>query len=112
MFKVLIIDFDNMYNQEKDSEVGIAPSLYLIPEDKEQEVEQTCSEAYDDFMRQDKSDMTILDIFEALLTSKGIRFQHVGNLDSLTFGERQACYINLNMSVISADGSAIMVKED
>lgn len=111
MFKVLIIDFDNMYGQEKDDEVGVAPSLYLIPEDKEQEVEQLCSKAYDDFMEQDESDMAILDIFEALLTAKSIRFQHVGNLDSLTFGERQTDYINLNMSVISADGLAIMVKE-
>lgn len=112
MFKILIIDFDNMYSQEKEDEVGVAPNLYLILDDKEQEVEQLCSEAYDDFMSQDELDMTILDIFEALLIAKSIRFQHVGNLDSLTFGERQACYINLNMSVISADGSAIIIKED
>lgn len=88
MFKILIIDFDNMYSQEKDSEVGVAPILYLIPEDKEQEVEQIRNEAYGEFYGAGWTGYDYLDIFEALLTSKGIRFQYVGSFDGLTFGER------------------------
>lgn len=91
MYTLLIIDFDGTYDMEPEDEVGVEPAVYLIPLNKQKEVEKIAEKAHDIF-HETNSGSTILDIFEGLLNKKGVKYQYIGDLN-ITFGERQTDYL-------------------
>ena len=91
MYTLLVIDFDVTYDMEPEDEFGVEPAVYLIPLNKQKEVEKTAEKARDIFY-ETNSGSTILDIFERLLNKKGVKYQYIGDL-KITFGERQTDYL-------------------
>ena len=91
MYTLLVIDFDVTYDLEPEDEFGVEPAVYLIPLNKQKEVEKTAEKARDIFY-ETNSGSTILDIFERLLNKKGVKYQYIGDL-KITFGERQTDYL-------------------
>lgn len=91
MYTLLVIDFDVTYDMEPEDEFGVEPAVYLIPLNKQKEVEKTAEKARDIF-HETNSGSTILDIFERLLNKKGVKYQYIGDL-KITFGERQTDYL-------------------
>lgn len=91
MYTLLVIDFDGTYDMEPEDESGVEPAVYLIPLNKQKEVEKTAEKARDIFY-ETNSGSTILDIFERLLNKKGVKYQYIGDL-KITFGERQTDYL-------------------
>lgn len=90
---LFILDFDGTYDNEDEDSYGVEPLVYLIPFDKQIEVERIADAAHDKFhMNNDESDMCIGDLFEEGLEAQRIEFQQVGSLH-IPFEERQEDYL-------------------
>lgn len=87
-----VLDFDGTYDNEDPDDYGVTPLVYLIPKEKQLEVEATARKAHDMFL-EEGDDLCIGDYFEDLLTAKEIDFQRVGEL-KLFFGERTENYLD------------------
>lgn len=88
---LLVLDFDGTYNNEQEDELGVSPSVYLIPLDKQIEVERLANTAHDIF-HSSCGFACIGDIFENLMKANRIKYQYVGSLE-IPFGERQVDYL-------------------
>ncbi len=89
-----VLDFDGIYdNVEPDSD-GVQPIVYLIPLERQKDVEHYAIMATKDFYSKDnkKLGLSITDYFEKWLYNNGCDFKVVGMID-LTFGERQVDYL-------------------
>lgn len=91
MYTFFVVDFDGTYDMEPEDEVGVEPAVYLIPLNKQREVEKAAENAHDIF-HETNNGSTILDIFEGLLNKKRVKYQYIGDLE-ITFGERQTDYL-------------------
>lgn len=91
IWTLFVLDFDGTYDNEDEYDDGVQPLVYLIPLDKQIEVENCAKKAHLDFF-EDTSDWCIGDHFENNLDENGIEFKLVGRID-LTFGERQKNYL-------------------
>lgn len=90
---LFVLDFDGTYDNEEEGGYGVTPSVYLIPLDKQIEVERIAYAASKEFNENvDESGECIGDLFERRLKSKGIEFQLVGGLD-IPFEERETDYL-------------------
>ena len=90
---LFILDFDGTYDNEDEDSYGVEPLVYLIPLDRQLEVERIAYAASKDFnLNADGSDMCIGDLFEEELEIRGIEFQQVGSLH-IPFEERQENYL-------------------
>lgn len=90
---LFVLDFDGTYDNEEEGDYGVEPLVYLIPLDKQIEVERIAYAASKEFNENaDGSDMCIGDLFEAELEAKGIEFQQVGSLH-IPFHERETDYL-------------------
>lgn len=90
---LFVLDFDGTYDNMEEEDYGVEPLVYLIPLDKQIEVERIADAAHDEFHANDnESDMCIGDLFEAELEAQGIEFQQVGSLH-IPFEERQEDYL-------------------
>ena len=90
---LFILDFDGTYDNEDENDYGVEPSVYLIPLDRQLDVERIAYAASKEFNENaDGSDMCIGDLFEEELKSKGIEFQQVGSLH-IPYYERETDYI-------------------
>lgn len=89
-----VLDFDNTYDNEELDSNGVQPIVYLIPSNKEKDVERYAIMAHDDFHLDEnkKLGLTITDYFEEWMNNNGVKFKPVGKID-LTFGERQVDYL-------------------
>lgn len=89
-----VLDFDETYDVKGSSEFfyGITPMVYLIPEEKKEEVENCAMKARDDFHTDLSSDWGIGDYFEDNLKENKIDFKYVGEI-KLTFKERKEEYL-------------------
>lgn len=92
LYTLLILDFDLTYDNEPEDELGVSPSVYLIPLDKQIEVEKLASRAHDMFHSSHDIFLSIGDIFEDLMKANRIKYQYVGSLE-IPFGERQVDYL-------------------
>lgn len=93
IWTLFILDFDGTYDIEPMESDGVQPSVYLIPLDKQREVEAIAKEASIEFnTNEDGCCWCIGDYFESFLSQKKIDFQMIGSID-LTFGERQVNYL-------------------
>lgn len=93
MWTLFVLDFDGTYDNEDEDSTGVEPSVYLIPLEKQLEVERYAWKAHNLFHEdEDECDYCIGDYFEELLTENDIEYQHIGNME-ITFGERQVDYL-------------------
>ena len=96
---LFVLDFDGTYDNEYDEGYGVEPLVYLIPLDKQIEVERIADAAHNEFhTNDDESDMCIGDLFEEGLEAQGIEFQQVGSLH-IPFKERQDEYLADHISI-------------
>ena len=90
---LFVLDFDGTYDNEEEGDYGVEPLVYLIPLDRQIEVERIAYAASKEFNENaDGSDMCIGDLFEEGLEAKGIEFQQVGSLH-IPYYERETDYL-------------------
>lgn len=89
-----VLDMDATYSIEEENSTGVVPSVYLIPLERQLEVESLALKASEDFLKDTENDycFCIGDYFEGYLKERNIPFKYVGDVD-LTFGERQVDYL-------------------
>lgn len=94
VWTMFVLDVDATYNCEEEDGLGVGPSVYLIPLEKQLEVEALAFKASRNFMKDTENDycFCIGDYFEGYLEEANIPFKYVGDVD-LTFGERQVDYL-------------------
>lgn len=93
IWTLFVLDFDGTYDFEEEYSNGVQPLVYLIPLDRQKDVERCAMEAHDDFHTDTSDcDWCIGDYFEEKLNNNGISFKEVGCID-LTFEERQVDYL-------------------
>lgn len=86
-----VLDFDGTYNNEKEDSTELQPVVYMIPLERQKDVELRAQYASMVF-NMTETDECIGDIFEYELRLFKIPFKIVGDVD-LTFGERQTDYL-------------------
>lgn len=91
LWTFFVLDFDGTYNNEEHESTEIQPVVYMIPLEKQKQVENAAKYAGMVF-NLTKTDECIGDIFEYELRISKIPFKIVGDVD-LTFGERQTDYL-------------------
>lgn len=88
-----VLDFDITYDMEDGFSNGVQPLVYLIPLDRQRDVEHYARMARDDFhANKNIEEWTIADCFEEWMWNNNCDFKVVGKID-LTFGERQVDYL-------------------
>lgn len=94
VWTLFVLDLDGTYDHEELDSIGVAPSVYLIPLDRQKDVEHYAEMAGRDFHSAENlgSDFCIGDYFEERMADNGVDFQHIGDIN-LTFGERQTDYL-------------------
>lgn len=94
VWTLFVLDFDGTYNNEEPDSDGVQPSVYLIPLDRQRDVEHYAAMASQDFHSEEneKLGLCIGDYFEEWMNNNGVEFKPVGSID-LTFGERQVDYL-------------------
>ncbi len=91
VYTFFVLDFDGTYNNEIPDSYGVEPVVYLIPLNRQIEVEQIAREASNEFNMTDCCEC-IENLFEERLRKNGIRFQYIGII-LLTFEERMTDYL-------------------
>lgn len=94
VWTLFVLDMDGTYNNEEPDSVGVSPFVYLIPLDRQRDVEHYAAMASQDFLSEEnnKLGLCIGDYFEEWMNNNGVEFKPVGSID-LTFGERQVDYL-------------------
>lgn len=94
MWTLFVLDFDGTYDNEELGSDGVQPIIYLIPLERQRDVEHYAAMAHDDFHSDKNCEFgsTIADYFEEWMGNNDCDFRIVGNID-LTFGERQVDYL-------------------
>ena len=87
-----VLDFDGTYDNEEPDSDGVQPMVYLIPLNRQRDVEHYARMAHDDFHSDDYLGFTIADYFEVRMENNDCDYKVVGTID-LTFGERQVDYL-------------------
>lgn len=89
-----VLDFDNTYYNEEPNSNGVQPIVYLIPSNKERDVEHYARMAHDDFHsdENEKLGLTITDYFEEWMENNDCDYRRVGTID-LTVKERKTNYL-------------------
>lgn len=94
VWTLFVLNMDGTYDIEDFDSPGVQPVVYLIPLDKQKDVEHYAAMAFQDFHSEENGELGlgIGDYFEEWMNNNGIDFRLVGNID-LTFGERQVDYL-------------------
>lgn len=95
MWTLFVLDFDETYDNKEPASSGVQPIVYLIPLDRQRDVEHYARMAHDDFhsKENDYLGLTITEYFEELMGNNNCDYRRVGRID-LTFGERQVDYLS------------------
>ena len=89
IWTLFVLEYDGAYDCCDDYEPnGITHSVYLIPLEKQKEVEHFANKAHDAFHFNVECYWCIDDWFEHYLDKNGIKFQFIGQIDIL-FEDRQ-----------------------
>ena len=94
IWTLFVLDMDATYDCEENDSTGVQPLVYLIPLDKQKDVEHYAAMAHQDFHSKEnvELDLCVGDYFEEWMGNNGVEFKQVGSID-LTFGERQVDYL-------------------
>ena len=89
-----VLDFDGTYDNESPDSDGVQPMVYLIPLNRQSDVEHYARMAHDDFHSDKNGELglTIIEYFEEWMENNDCDYRRVGEID-LTFGERQVDYL-------------------
>lgn len=93
IWTLFVLDFDGTYSLEKEDELGVAPVVYLVPENKLVEVQKCAFDAGMKFGYNDELDSGCIgDYFAEFMNEQEIPFKEVGNIE-IPFGDRQVDYL-------------------
>lgn len=93
VWTLFVLDLDRTYDMEDDFSNGVQPLVYLIPLDRQRDVEHYARMAHNDFhTNKNVGEWAIADCFEEWMENNNCDFKVVGKID-LTFGERQVDYL-------------------
>ena len=93
VWTLFVLDLDRTYDMEDDFSNGVQPLVYLIPLDRQRDVEHYARMAHNDFhTNKNVEEWAIADCFEEGMENNNCDFKVVGKID-LTFGERQVDYL-------------------
>lgn len=93
MYTFFVLDYDGTYDNEADYTYGVSPSVFLIKESEQKQVEELAVEANRQFHSTlQETNECLGNIFENLMKKNNIFFQYIGDLQIL-FGERQINYL-------------------
>lgn len=94
VWTLFVVDFDGTYDNEEMDCTENQPTVYLIPLDRQRDVEHYARMAHDNFHSEENDclGLTITEYFEELMGNNNCDFKVVGKID-LTFGERQVDYL-------------------
>lgn len=93
VWTLFVLDLDRTYDMEDDFSNGVQPLVYLIPLDRQRDVEHYARMAHNDFYtNKNVEEWAIADCFEEWMENNNCDFKVVGKID-LTFGERQVDYL-------------------
>ena len=94
VWTLFVLDLDGTYNNEELDSVGVQPFVYLIPLDRQRDVEHYAAMASQDFHSEENKELGLCigDYFEEWMSNNEVEFKPVGSID-LTFGERQTDYL-------------------
>lgn len=89
-----VLDFDGTYDNEEHGSNGVQPLVYLVPMEKQLDVERYARMAHDDFHSEEneKLGLTITDYFEEWMGNNDCDYRRVGTID-LTVKERKTNYL-------------------
>ncbi len=93
VWTLFVLDLDRTYDMEDDFSNGVQPLVYLIPLDRQRDVEHYARMAHNDFhTNKNVEEWAIADCFEEWMRNNNCDFKVVGTID-LTFIERQVDYL-------------------
>ena len=92
MWTLFVLDFDGTYGNEELNSREMKPMVYLIPADRQRDVEHYAAMASQDFHSDKDGCMTIADYFHEWMDNNNCDYKVIGEID-LTFGERQVDYL-------------------
>ena len=93
VWTLFVLDFDGTYDNEESDCKEKKPTVYLIPMDRQRDVEYYARMAHNDFhTNKNVEEWTIADCFEEWMENNNCDFKVVGKID-LTFGERHVDYL-------------------
>lgn len=94
VYTLFVLDFDGTYDNEAPDSYGVRPMVYLIPVDRQRDVEHYAAMASQDFHSEENEwlGLTITSYFEEWMGNNNCDYKLVGKID-LTFGERQVDYL-------------------
>lgn len=92
VWTLFVLDFDGTYDNEEPDSDGVQPMVYLIPLNRQSDVEYYARMAHGDFHSDDYLGFTIADYFEEWMGNNNCDYKVVGKIN-LTFGERQVDYL-------------------
>lgn len=95
VWTLFVLDFDGTYCYAHPDSIAVQPFVYLIPLNRQRDVEFYAGQASRIFNQEDYEynyDYTMPNLFEELCEQNGIKVKLVGDID-LTFGERQVDYL-------------------
>ena len=95
---LFVLDFDETYNNNPKDDDGVQPVVYLVPQNKLEEVRNLAHQSKNDFWSDDESDLCMIEYFEKYLDTNNIDFKVVGDIN-LTFGERKGSYLDNNIPI-------------
>lgn len=92
IWTLFVLDFDGTYDMEAPDSYGVRPIVYLIPMDRQRDVEHYAAMASQDFHSDKDGCMTIADYFHEWMDNNNCAYKVIGEID-LTFGERRVDYL-------------------
>lgn len=93
IWTLFVLDFDGTYSCEAEDGLGVRPSVYLVPENRLEKVQQIAYEAGHRFNYNNEYGLDCIgDYFEGFMDMNEIPYQEVGSI-YLTFGKRQVNYL-------------------
>lgn len=90
MWTLFVLDMDVTYGEDH----GIPPYVYLIPMDRQRDVEHYAVMASQDFNAEENEQLNkgIIEYFEEWMGNNDVEYRRVGTLD-IPYGERQVDYL-------------------
>lgn len=104
-YSIFVLDYDNTYSNEligSDdtlSEMGIMPSVYLVPTVRTEDVREAATYAHDMFYQEEENSECIGEYFEDYLRNNGIFFEYIGEL-KIPFLNRQGSYLSEKVEML------------
>lgn len=104
-YSIFVLDYDITFSNEligsdaPSSEMGVTPSVYVIPTVRMEDVREATTYAHDIFHQEEENVESIGEYFEDYLRSNGIFFEYIGEL-KIPFLTRQRSYLSEKVEML------------